>query len=153
MSAEEQVTRRARKTMIAGSILNFAIPPVIGLVVFMAVQFFGPSVLSSSSWGWVLPPLLIPLFNGGLVAFLGTTLADRQQGVMEWGFVRPAKCLLYGLAPYLLLGVLMPGLSTWKVVPMVVVPALALAVTGGSLTAWLLKRSARSRARSGADLS
>ena len=137
MEATERTERRTAKIMWTGALLNFAMPLVIASLVY----FLPLAVPSPTFWGLhTLLPALIPVGIGSLVAFLGMTLADSRQGVMEWGFCRPARCLLYGLAPYLLL---LLGMSPRLMATSAGTAFLALVLTiaGGSLTAWLLSRA------------
>lgn len=135
--AEERADRRATNIMLIGSVLNFALP-LLGTSLF----FFHPPKLPGDPMIWALCPLVIPFGNGALVAFLGTVFTDRHQGIMEWGFTRPAKCLLYGLAPYMLLGVQPRMIAALGIAAFA---ALVAAVASGLLTAWLLKKTAYAR--------
>lgn len=82
--------------------------------------------------------LLLPAGIGASIAFFGMTMTDRRRDVAEWGFTFPSKCLVYGTAPYLLLGfgqpVFIVAVLAWGLI------AWLLTLLGASTTASIVDR-------------
>lgn len=119
--------------MIAGTGFNFAIPLVAMVATVMMVNL--PDEPGAGVFYLVVGS--IPFLTGALVAFMGITLTGSRGDVVEWGFSRPNRCFLYGLAPYIWVIVFPWGFPLLLPVTL----AWVLTIAGGLLMAGILSRS------------
>jgi hypothetical protein len=102
------------------------------------VSPFPAFVVGASYSGAAAIALLLPTGIGACIAFFGMTMTDHRRDTAEWGFTFPGKCLLYGMAPYLLIvfgsPVFVLVLLGWGFV------AWLLTLLGASITAAIIDR-------------
>lgn len=130
--AAERAQRRRKLIIIAGSLANFISPLVGAFAAGMLSDFFKMEGLAIAAFA------AIPAGIGASVAYFGMTMTSTHADVLEWGFGIPSRCFWYGMAPYALLGVLMPffiiGIFFGAVLGWI------LAIAGGGITAFVIDR-------------
>lgn len=131
LDLDERAEKRTRLIMVIGSIFSFLLYPVCALTAWQVFPIVGDVA------GWILVSL-IPFMLGATISFFGMTMAGYKRGVWEWGFLRPSRCLLYGVAP-LLITVIVP--MVFMILAMIMFGMWFLMSLGGLLAAEIVERS------------